>query len=420
LSRFTGIVAPSAEEPFKFSSGFSCLNQQHPLGTVAHESEHIPDRVIDSIDKRLDREAYDKISTNVEASDEVDDVEESATDLDPQQLAQLLPYYVSTEFCTKLGEADVNRYYEMIPVHEGWPKGLAAEFNVTETSLVMYRRCCHDLFGSIERSFQALGAGGREPAAGVRQGHFLLQGPRGSGKSTALAAAVEFSRLCGAVVLYVPSCLGLIDGGMYHKNEDRGGWDTPDHARRLIEGLVASHGHRLERAPAPAGRPGSLRDVAEKGLARDEHSMEAALELIEGLRTTTAFPVVFALDDYNALYSHTGYYEAVSFKKRRMIMPNELRLANALRVLEQEPVTNGVSIVAPSYSCSISPRLRIPYHKGSLFEIPPFDEIELDRMAEFYTDFQVAAERPDGSLLLRMSAVTAGNAAEFRKFITLT
>ena len=54
--------------------------------------------------------------------------------------------------------------------------------------------------------------------------------------------------------------------------------------------------------------------------------MDAALELLEGLRTTTAFPVVFAMDDYNALYSHTGYYEAVSFKKRRMIKPEELRL----------------------------------------------------------------------------------------------
>eukprot|EP00951_Prasinocladus_malaysianus_P015246 scaffold116709_cov47-Prasinocladus_malaysianus.AAC.3 len=89
----------------------------------------------------------------------------------------------------------------------------------------------------------------------------------GCGKSVALAAAVEFSRLCGAVVLYVPSCLSLIDGGMYHKNEEEGGWDTPDQARDILNNLVSSHGHRLQRAEA-VGRSGSLLEVAEEGLVR--------------------------------------------------------------------------------------------------------------------------------------------------------
>ena len=83
-----------------------------------------------------------------------------------------------------------------------------------------------------------------------------------------LAAAVEFSRLCGAVVVYIPSCEALIDGGMYHKNEEAGGWDTPDHARWLINSLLGAHGHRLESAPAPSGN-GSLKDIAEAGLTRD-------------------------------------------------------------------------------------------------------------------------------------------------------
>eukprot|EP00951_Prasinocladus_malaysianus_P015247 scaffold116709_cov47-Prasinocladus_malaysianus.AAC.4 len=89
--------------------------------------------------------------------------------------------------------------------------------------------------------------------------------------------------------------------------------------------------------------------------------MDAVLAVIEGLKNTTAFPVVFALDDYNALYSHTAYYEAVTFKKRRMIMPEELRLVKALRLVEQEPIANGICIAAPTFSSSASPKLRIPY-----------------------------------------------------------
>ena len=98
--------------------------------------------------------------------------------------------------------------------------------------------------------------------------HFLYLMMQGSGKSVVLGAAAEFSRLCGAVVVYIPSCENLIDGGMYHKNEEAGGWDTPDHARWLINSLLTAHGHRLEDAAAPGGN-GSLRDIAEAGLARD-------------------------------------------------------------------------------------------------------------------------------------------------------
>lgn len=84
----------------------------------------------------------------------------------------------------------------------------------------------------------------------------------------ALASAVEFARLCGAVVVYVPSCLELLDGGMYHRNEEAGGWDTPDHARRLLTNLLEAHGHRLDAVPSPGGE-GSLKDVAEGGLSRN-------------------------------------------------------------------------------------------------------------------------------------------------------
>ena len=84
----------------------------------------------------------------------------------------------------------------------------------------------------------------------------------------ALGAAVEFSRLCGAVVVYIPSCENLVDGGMYHKNEAAGGWDTPDHARWLINAILSSHGHRLESVSVPSGDR-SLREVAEAGLTRD-------------------------------------------------------------------------------------------------------------------------------------------------------
>lgn len=91
---------------------------------------------------------------------------------------------------------------------------------------------------------------------------------QGSGKSVALAAAVEFARLCGAVVLYIPSCKSLVDGGMYHKSEEGDGWNTPDQARAILNTMLSAHGHRLQEAVVPDGSS-TLREITEAGLSRD-------------------------------------------------------------------------------------------------------------------------------------------------------
>jgi len=335
---------------------------------------------------------------------------------------QSSPHYITASFCSQLAAEDVNKYWQMLPMGEGWPKGLTEEFQMSGTNFSLYRDCIHELFLEMERSFAALKQSqlsGDDSALSERRTHFLLQGTQGTGKSVALASAVEFARLCGAVVVYVPSCLELLDGGMYHRNEEAGGWDTPDHARRLLTNLLEAHGHRLDAVPSPGGE-GSLKDVAEGGLSRNTNSVDAALELIDALRETTAFPVVFAMDDYNALYSHTAYYEAVSFKKRRMIMPGELRLASKLRMLEHEPLRNGVVLAAPTYSSCISPALKIPYKRGAIFSVPAFSEEELDRVAEFYADYDAIPERPEAAQLLQIGALTCGNGKEFRKRVVLT
>jgi hypothetical protein len=33
-----------------------------------------------------------------------------------------LPYYVSMKYCSQLSSEDVNKYWQMLPLHEEWPK----------------------------------------------------------------------------------------------------------------------------------------------------------------------------------------------------------------------------------------------------------------------------------------------------------
>lgn len=54
------------------------------------------------------------------------------------------------------------------------------------------------------------------------------------------------------------------------------------------------------------------------------------------INPSVQIPVLVAVDDYNVLYSHANYHEWMNEVHRRQVQPHELRLASALRGLEQE------------------------------------------------------------------------------------
>ena len=70
-------------------------------------------------------------------------------------------------------------------------------------------------------------------------------------------------------------------------------------------------------------------------------------------------PVLIAIDDYQALYTPSQYGEWLSQHHRRVVPPEEVRLANAMRVLEQPPLANGLVIAAAQRAGSYSPKIRV-------------------------------------------------------------
>ena len=73
-----------------------------------------------------------------------------------------------------------------------------------------------------------------------------------------------------------------------------------------------------------------------------------------------------AIDNYQALYVPTEYGEWLSPTKRRALEPDELRVASAMKVLEQDPLGDGVVLCAAQRSSSFSPRMRVSI-MGSTF-----------------------------------------------------
>jgi small subunit ribosomal protein S29 len=78
------------------------------------------------------------------------------------------------------------------------------EFDVTESEMLMYRRCMHQMVSHVAQS----------AGSGLR---LWIDGPVGSGKSIALASLVGWARASGWLALYVPSADALMHGGFYYR-----------------------------------------------------------------------------------------------------------------------------------------------------------------------------------------------------------
>lgn len=69
--------------------------------------------------------------------------------------------------------------------------------------------------------------------------------------------------------------------------------------------------------------------------------------------------MLIAVDRYNALSIDSEYGQTISDKARRLIPAAELRLAKAMRVLEREPMANGIHLAAPARHDRISQRVPV-------------------------------------------------------------
>ena len=74
-------------------------------------------------------------------------------------------------------------------------------------------------------------------------------------------------------------------------------------------------------------------------------------------------PVVFAVDNYQALHSPSGYGQRRTEFSRRALDPGELRVAAALRVLDGPPPAWGVDVAALTWGGSYS-RARCQARRG--------------------------------------------------------
>jgi hypothetical protein len=348
-------------------------------------------------------------------------------------------------------------------------KGALAEFAHSKRRSIILRQSMVDLFRVVAEG---------------QHSRMFVDGWAGSGKSIALYALAALARSAGWVVMYVPSASMLTRGGRYFK---RGGhndddddddrkigdkerivyWDTPESARRIIQAVMGAHATEL--ASMPPGKLAtsfsafascsSLAEIAEMGLATTAFTsetapitVEAALALADGLLSYEGPGprTLVIVDEYNALYSYTEYFEVMHAHYSRRLSPDELRLASGLRgccpslhppsasappsttsstdvaSLPASNAKNGIFVASPSRGGAFSNKIRIPFSPGTFkFYIPRYSLSEVAVTAAATAEKKKGKDEgttaggvvdvPSDNALRHALALTNGNAKELRE-----
>ena len=336
------------------------------------------------------------------------------------------------------GAKDVDRFWELSVetekrlMPEGAPASLAAEFAASGTRRVLFRACDLQIRDALKKPGVSL----------------LLDGRGGCGKSISLANVVAWARAAGYFVVYVPSAKQLTLDSSYQKDEKSGKWDTPEHAAALLRLMLAGNEVAMREmyVKAPNGtskntsESSSLASLASEAVQMLEKGgdpkavTETALAILGAIRDAArdgTHKVLFAIDEYNALFGPTDMHEVLGARKRGVIQAGDTRVGAALRDAAAATAAGATFVGATSGTISLSSRLSallgddasFPETAGLVrFAVPRFTAREIVCLVRHYDHARRGLDAVDASvdheqLALRLKVLTQGNAKEMREMM---
>ncbi|OEL25729.1 hypothetical protein BAE44_0013252 [Dichanthelium oligosanthes] len=255
------------------------------------------------------------------------------------------PLFAFTDTFGTFAHRDANVYVDftldewnaMLP--EGLPAGMMKEFQETRRCAVMVRKSFLDLRDNFRRIV--------DPAITTNlkdtKKQIVLDGPRSSGKSIALAMLVHWARTQGWLVFYVPQGKDWTHGGFFYRNSYSDFFDTPVQAAKILQIYVPTrfplnlfllllqdflkyNETRLQQLPCQIFEPiplgegagvgimkgadtvempegSTLYDLIQTGITHTHASVGVVVRLRNELSLVKDVPVLFAIDQVNAYRS---------------------------------------------------------------------------------------------------------------------
>ncbi|KAH6584953.1 hypothetical protein BASA50_001015 [Batrachochytrium salamandrivorans] len=182
---------------------------------------------------------------------------------------------------------------------------LEKQFKLTATPALMFRQSTAELISIVEK----------EADKEFCTTALVVEGNRGTGKSAAFLQTVSHCHSKGWIIIPVPRLSEWMSGiEPYEMSLSRSKYLQPELTQKFISLLLEWNESALSKIPLREGSSESVADIARLAAEGDPESSFAILEEIM-TRIFTAKnrnPVLLAIDQFNALYRRTAYFDTKS------------------------------------------------------------------------------------------------------------
>ena len=215
---------------------------------------------------------------------------------------------------------------------------------------------------------------------------WILDGPPGVGKSICLAHIVHHCRINNWLVINIPCARDWNTQSFewFRAKAQRGLYDQRDLAHKLLLDLRAYNSAKLAKVPVrQAASLGlmraqgdvSLLDLVKFGLGDKESAVDAAICFRDELNSVVEFPVLLAVDEFNAWYDTTDYHDRFG-----RLFPEQMRLIAKWREFDTG-MKNGIVVGAVNKTAPVTNKLAIqPLLRRHAVKVP---SMSLEEMRVF-------------------------------------
>ncbi|KAG6374822.1 mitochondrial ribosomal death-associated protein 3-domain-containing protein [Boletus reticuloceps] len=190
----------------------------------------------------------------------------------------------------------------------GLPRNLLVEFRILSAPCSVVRNVTIDVVNRLDTASQASSANHR----------LVFTGATGCGKSVLLLQALQYCHARDWIVFYFPRAINLVNSTTTYAYDARTRlYQQATFAFQTLQRFLTVNSHRLDqlkttmdvelerRATIPVGTP--LSDLVRVGIKERALAPTILMALMEELQKQTEFPVLLAVDDFQAIYCKTKY-----------------------------------------------------------------------------------------------------------------
>ncbi|KAG8908625.1 hypothetical protein FRB99_004913 [Tulasnella sp. 403] len=215
----------------------------------------------------------------------------------------------------------------------GLPKSMEQENRLTSSPFSIIRKSTLDVLDKLDQC--GTGSQPKSPASKAdsssksagpsaiaeRTNRFVITGPAGSGKSVLLLQAANYCALNGWIVYYVPYGISWVNSSTPYTYDYRSQlFHQHALAAEALSKILTFNQAKISKLrvmgdlPIPGGRAGAilkagspLETLAQYGIKDPSVAPQTLVLLFEQLGKQTEYPLLVAIDDFQALYSTTLY-----------------------------------------------------------------------------------------------------------------